>query len=202
MNRVARLELETDPAPIEFEADVEADRPDRRAVAGPETDAAAELREIEVRRPREHVAAVDEERGAEITQHRGAKLRVEDDFGIAAAGKPGRRNRCRHADGIQSVAADGRVAADEESLARRQIAHGDGLRIAVYGRLDQTHERPRQPEPRSAGKHEVRPAKVAIDETLDEPLREADFGTQQPRGNRAVRREQCAALWLERIVTG
>ena len=64
-------------AAIELEAEVEPDRADRRTVADAEADAPSQLAKIELRRPLEDVAAIDEKRGAEISPDRHAQLCVQ-----------------------------------------------------------------------------------------------------------------------------
>jgi hypothetical protein len=94
----------------------------RRPVADAEADGAEQVGQLHVGRADEHIAGVREEHRADRTQHRRAQLRVQHDLRVAAERKARRRNRRRHADGIEREAADRRVASGEESLARGQIA--------------------------------------------------------------------------------
>ena len=65
MQRARRLELAADFTAIHLEPDVETYRPDWRAIANAKSHASAELSHIEFRRPIEHVAAVNEQGGAD-----------------------------------------------------------------------------------------------------------------------------------------
>ena len=73
---VRGLELAAELPPIHLEAEIDADRADRRTVAQTEPDAAAQLAEVEVGDALEHVAAVGEHRGAELPPDRHAQLGV------------------------------------------------------------------------------------------------------------------------------
>ena len=87
----ARLEVAADLAAIQLEADVDADRPDRRTIAQPEPERAAQLAQVQVGGPVEDVAAVGKERRAELAPDRHAQLAVEDQHRVAAERKPVRR---------------------------------------------------------------------------------------------------------------
>src|SRR6186997_3107792 len=98
MNGVAGLQPRADRAPIELEADVDANRADRRRVAAADADAAAQPRQVEVRRPGEDIPSVYEHDRAEAAEQRRSQLRIEHDLGVAPLRKPGCRNRLGNAD--------------------------------------------------------------------------------------------------------
>ena len=104
-------------AAIELETYIESDRTDRRLDAQARADAAAQLGEIDVSRAFEHVPAVDEDDAADRPRERCAKLRVQDDFAVAAPWKALGRDGRGDADRVEREASDRRIASREEPLA-------------------------------------------------------------------------------------
>src|SRR5690606_11680966 len=69
---------------IQFEAEVDTHRTNRRSIAQTDAGGRTQTREIEVAHPREDVARVDEGDGAQRLPDRDAHLAVEDEHGVAA----------------------------------------------------------------------------------------------------------------------
>src|SRR5207342_595556 len=109
MERAARLELVADESPIELETHVETDGPDGRAIAEPEPDASAQLAQVQLLHPIEDVAAIHEQRSADVAPRRHAWRAVHQQRRVPAGRKPGRAERIRRADGVEGEAADRRV---------------------------------------------------------------------------------------------
>src|SRR5438105_3893044 len=131
MHRVPGLPAGAYRAAIELETDIESDGTNRRLDAQAGAHAAAQLGEIDVTRAFEHVAAVDEDDAADRPHERRAKLRVQDDFAVAAPWKALGRDCRGNADRVEREAADRRVASGEEPLARGQVANRDNDGIAL-----------------------------------------------------------------------
>src|SRR6185436_2447901 len=117
MQRTQPLALAGDELePIHLEADVDADRTHRRAVARAEAIRAADVRHVEICRRRIHVSAVEKTDSLDRRGDVHAQLRVENDDAVAALGKSRWRDRLRITETIQREATHRRVAAGEEAL--------------------------------------------------------------------------------------
>src|SRR5690606_9910389 len=106
----ARLQLAgPKPLAVQLEADVHANRPDRRLI--PQAHAGRRLQpaEREVGDVAEHVARVDEAHRAEPAPYRDAQLAVEDRDRVAAGREAVAVDRLRRAEPVECVPAHGRV---------------------------------------------------------------------------------------------
>jgi len=148
----------------------------------------------------------------EVEEHLARGIGRRAQFAVVPSGVPTAAlrdavggNRLGGTDAVERVAADRRVAAGEEPLARGQIAHRHEDRVAVLiddriagvvQRRRQALEGLRQSEPRPAGEDQVRLAEVLEDEPLEERLREADLGADRARRDRRVGAEEHPGLRL------
>src|SRR5829696_2802793 len=132
MDRVVRLALVGDvAAAAEAEAEVDADRADRRLVAEAEAGRGPQRSQIEIADAAEDVAGIEEHDAAELAPEGRAQFGVQHGEGIAAGRKPVRIESPDVAEAVPGKTADRVLAAGEEPLARRQVGDDldDGLAI-------------------------------------------------------------------------
>ena len=126
---------------VDLEPDIETNRSERRLVAHAAPDRIPQVAEIQVAHRPEHVPRVDESDRAEAAGDRRPQLGIEDDQAVAANRHAVLVERLAgNADAVESEAANRRIAAGKEALARRQLL------VA--------RESGRETEPRAAGKHQ------------------------------------------------
>src|SRR2546426_9565765 len=95
-------------AAVQIEADVDADGPDRRAVEETEASRRTQVREIDIRGAREHVAGVDEADDAEAADQGDAQLAVQHDHAVAAFREAARADRPLVAEAVERKPPNGR----------------------------------------------------------------------------------------------
>ena len=168
------------------------------------------LRQIQIADELEHVARIHEADDADIAPDRHAKLGVENHQRVAADGKAVLIEGLRRAESIQGKAADRRIAAREEPLARRNVLHRDGERLAigpeerlpvVIDTRDLLWKPVGEAEPRSGREHDALLSRQpSVHEGLHEGLEEADLRSHSPGGQLGIQSDQLPASRIESIV--
>src|SRR5438128_2412224 len=109
--------------PRELDAQVDADRADRRFVSNAESDRGAQLAEVDVVDVGKYVSHIEKSYAAEIAQQRRAKLGVQHDQAMPALREAIRVDGVGPAQPIEREAAHGGVATRKKSLAGGQVVH-------------------------------------------------------------------------------
>src|SRR5436190_8487445 len=108
---------------IDLEPEIDANRANRRLEPQAESRCGAHPSEVDVRGLLEDVASVEEPDHADAAHQWHAQFGIQDDHPVAAD-RESVRDHLGCAERIEGKAADGRVAAGEETLARRQLDAG------------------------------------------------------------------------------
>src|SRR4030095_16855103 len=166
-------------ARVEVEAQIDADRPNGRAVHHAKAGRRTQVGKVEIARLREHVAGVHESCGLQRPHDADAQLAVQHDDAVASGREPGGRNRLFVAQAVERKTTYGGVAAREEALARGEILDDQFSYVPrksvckTNAGSEREHDAPRR-------------GQLPIVEALKIRLHEPDLGSQESRRDLAI----------------